>query len=116
MSKLLFLRHPPVIITGFLLVFLLALAPAGFRHYLERGKFYDETGQHDLAIADYDRGLQLNPGYRNGRPYFEKACVLAKAGRTREALEAYRLYLRKAPPGSSDIDQARQRIAALEAS
>ena len=45
--------------------------------YIERGNTYDNTGNHDLAIADYNTALSLNPNdvlgyYNRGLSYFRQ--------------------------------------------
>lgn len=46
--------------------------------YFGRGNAYNETGQYDLAIADYSQAIQLNPNYveafdNRGQTYYDKA-------------------------------------------
>ena len=42
---------------------LIALVPDNFSNYVERGALYLNAGNNELAIADFNIGLQLNPEY-----------------------------------------------------
>jgi lipoprotein NlpI len=52
------------------------------RVYLQRSQWYSETDEHDMAIADIDKALQLNPKLRGayrqrGREQFKLGEILA---------------------------------------
>jgi tetratricopeptide (TPR) repeat protein len=66
----------------------------------------------DQAIADYTRALQLDP--QNWLAQYNRAELLDKSGKPKEALEAYQSFLKSAPSQEKDsIDRARERIKAL---
>jgi tetratricopeptide (TPR) repeat protein len=46
--------------------------PASFNTYDSLGEAYMEAGQRDLAITNYERSLELNPGNENGRRMLER--------------------------------------------
>lgn len=46
--------------------------PESFNTYDSLGEAYMEAGQRDLAIANYERSLGLNPGNENGRRMLER--------------------------------------------
>ncbi len=84
---------------------------AAFNH---RGLVRAARGEYDLAIADFTRAVNIDPDYYE--VYWNKAAACEKAGRTKEALEAYGEYVRRAPPReSAKVAQARERIKALTA-
>lgn len=64
--------------------------------YLNRGDVYCRQGRYELAVADYDRTVQLNP--RRVDVYYRKGDVYERAGRPRMAAVAYRKYVQVAPP------------------
>lgn len=43
--------------------------------YMNRGNAYDDKGDHDRALSDYNRSVELNP--KNARTYFNRALAYA---------------------------------------
>ncbi len=67
----------------------------------------------DQAIADFNRVLELDP--QNAKSFYMKAELFYEAGKNQEALEAYRNFLKYAPPQVGDyIQPAQEKIKALE--
>ena len=67
----------------------------------------------DLALADWNRCLNINPQY--ARVHFAKAVLLDKYGTDVEALEAYKSFLRFAnPQDEKRIKRAQARIKILQ--
>ena len=64
---------------------------------------------YDKAILDLNKAIELNPAYADA--YFNKALACEKTGRIREALEAYKAFIQRAPSQYSlMIEHVRQRI------
>ena len=81
--------------------------------YKSRGLVYYQQGDWDRAFADLNRALEIDPKYWDA--LYHKADLLDKSGKTKEAPEAYRTFLRYAPPEAGDyIRRAQERIKALE--
>jgi tetratricopeptide (TPR) repeat protein len=92
----------------------LDLNPRLAEAYFERGTAYAMgPRQYDKAIADFTRAAELKPS--DAKIYYNKALACEQADRIREAIQAYKDFLQKAP--SQDIvrlERARNRIRALE--
>ncbi|MFQ5888368.1 MAG: tetratricopeptide repeat protein [Candidatus Hydrothermarchaeales archaeon] len=80
--------------------------------YLIRGQAYRGKSQYDRAFSDLNKALKINP--RLAAAYFNKALACEMTGRTREAIEAYRGFIKYAPPQLAPyIKHAGQRIKEL---
>jgi len=80
--------------------------------YNNRGSAYVAKGQYDTAITDYNKAIKLNPQYAEA--YFNKASSCDKLGYKSEAIQAYKLFIRYAPPTySSYIEKVKQQIRTL---
>ncbi len=77
----------------------------------QRGNAHFDQGQYGQAISDFTKALELNPKYAEA--YYNKAVACEKVGRTKEAIEAYKSFLKHASPESSFIEKARERIKEL---
>lgn len=64
------------------------------------------------AIRDYTRVLAIDP--KDAEAYFNKALTCERAGRFKEAVEAYRGFIQYVPPDSPYIEHAKKRIEELE--
>lgn len=64
-------------------------------YYRFRATAYSFLEDVDRAIADYDTAISLRPG--DCWPYLNKAALLFQDARFREAIPAYRGFLRKSP-------------------
>ncbi len=74
--------------TFWLLIVLLLLPSAGCatmhtdlndaKAYNNRGLSYARKGQHDQAISDYDKALEINP--RNAKPYYNRGIAYFEKG------------------------------------
>lgn len=81
--------------------------------YLNRGDAYCRQGRYDLAVADYDRTVQLNP--RRVEVYYRKGDAYERAGRPRLAAVAYRTYAQLAPPQQArKVEKARGFLRAMK--
>jgi tetratricopeptide (TPR) repeat protein len=81
--------------------------------YMGRGIAYFKQGLYRASILDFDRALEVDP--RFAEVYFLKAALCEKVGRIDEAVDAYRNYLKCAPPNDSKrIERARKKIRELE--
>ena len=68
---------------------------------------------YDQAISDFNKALEINPGFTEA--YFNKAVACERVGRIREAVEAYKGFIQYAPPQYAlYIERVRQRIKELE--
>ena len=87
--------------------------PGDAEDYFNRGLAYYKKGEHDRAISDYDRAIEINPRYAGA--YYNKALACEKDGRTKEAIEAYKGFIQCAPSQyARQIEHARERIRELE--
>jgi TolB-like protein len=90
----------------------------GFDHaftpaYVCRGDAYSRQGRYDLAVADYDRTIQINP--RRADVYYRKGDLYERAGRPRLAAVSYRKYVQVAPPQQvRKIERARDVIRGIK--
>ncbi len=81
--------------TFWLLIVLLLLLAAGCatmqtdlndaKTYNNRGVAYARKGQHDQAISDYDKALEINP--RNAKPYYNRGIAYFEKGQYDKAWE-----------------------------
>lgn len=80
-----------------------------------RGLVYVALGRYDRALADFEAALKIDPDYHE--VYANKAGAYEGKGMKREALEAYREYLRRAdsPREARRAERARERIRILTA-
>ncbi len=82
--------------------------------YNNRGNIYAQgKGEYIKAIPDYAKAIEINP--TGAQTYFNMAIAYEKVGRKKEAIEAYKAFIRYAPAASAqDVDLARQKIMELE--
>jgi tetratricopeptide (TPR) repeat protein len=81
--------------------------------YYNRGLAYANKEQYDLAISDFNRVIKINP--QDAGAYSKKALFCEKAGRAKEAINAYKKFIRYVQPESiNDIAYARERLRELE--
>jgi tetratricopeptide (TPR) repeat protein len=66
---------------------LLNLEPSNSDAYFDRGRLYQQRGDHAGAVSDYDAALRWSPPY--WQPHFNRAQVLTALGRYEEALGDY---------------------------
>jgi regulator of sirC expression with transglutaminase-like and TPR domain len=73
-----------------------------------------ETEANDVpTTSDYDKSLEINP--KDAVAYFNKASVYEKMGQIKEAISAYKDFIRYAPPQYySLIEQIKEKIRMLE--
>jgi tetratricopeptide (TPR) repeat protein len=79
------------------------------------GIAYYSKGFHDQAISDYNKALEINPRY--ALPYYNMALSCNKAGRVKEAIQAYRRFIQYAPATDRPnihIENARKGIIELD--
>jgi tetratricopeptide (TPR) repeat protein len=55
--------------------------------YYNRGNAYDDKGDHDRAIADYDQSIRLNP--QDAKPYYNRAIAYEAKGDHDRAIADY---------------------------
>ncbi|MCU4137431.1 MAG: hypothetical protein MW689_001002 [Thermodesulfobacteria bacterium] len=90
----------------------LEINPRYVKVYVNRGAAYTDKGDLDRAISDFNRALEINPRYAEA--YFNKALACEEAGRIKEAIEAYKGFIKYAPPQYySYIEYTKQRIESL---
>ena len=81
--------------------------------YGSRALVYYQKGDWDRAFADLNRALEIDPKDCPTRYY--KADLFDKAGKSKEALEAYQNFLKYAPSQAKEyVQRAQERIKALE--
>ncbi|HUO16933.1 MAG TPA: tetratricopeptide repeat protein [Verrucomicrobiae bacterium] len=85
----------------------LRLNPSQFNAWLGKGLLARKQGQLDAAIRDLSRSVELEP---TARAYTELGRTLAQAGRSGDALAAYKEALKLAP----DFAEAQQAAEALQ--
>ena len=80
-----------------------------------RGLVHTALERYDRALADFDGALDVDPDYRE--VYANKAEAYERKGSKREAVEAYREFLRRAtsPGEARRAERARERIRILTA-
>ncbi len=86
--------------------------PKDCQTYIVRGNAYQDKGELGLAVSDYDKASEIDPEY--AVPYNYKAQCYEKLGRTSEALEAYRGFVRRSDPAAPGVSRALQRTRDLE--
>lgn len=69
--------------------------PLDARQHNDLGVAYQQRGESDLAIREYDRAAKLEP--RWARPLINRGNVLAEQGEWRQAEKGYRQALRREP-------------------
>jgi len=91
----------------------LEINPKDAELYYNRGIANDLKGDYDQAISDFTQALELNPNY--AKAYFNKALSCEKTGRIRESVEAYKAFIKYAPPQyAQNIERAKQKVIELE--
>ena len=63
--------------------------------YMNRGNAYDDSNQGPLALADYNRAVQLDP--QNGETYYNRALYYQRQGDGDRALADYNQTIRLIP-------------------
>ena len=86
-----FLTHQGIL---FILTAKMLVAPCNRMPTRPAANAYYNKRQYDLAIADYNQAIALDP--KDAKAYYYKAITFEKAGRNREAIEAYKAFLRYA--------------------
>lgn len=83
--------------------------------YNHRGLVHTAMERYDRALADFDEALKVDPDYRE--VYANKAEAYERNGSKREAVEAYREFLRRASSHGEArrAERARERIRILTA-
>ena len=90
----------------------IVLDPRNDSAYYNRGSAYYVKGQYERAVVDYDRAISLDP--QKFDAYYFKGASCDRSGRSNEAVQAFRAYIRYAPPSEMErIQIALLRIAAL---
>ncbi|HJX46057.1 MAG TPA: tetratricopeptide repeat protein, partial [Patescibacteria group bacterium] len=51
---------------------------------------YDEKGDHEMAIKDYDKTIELNPDYANA--YYNRGIAYKAKGMLKEAEQDFMMY------------------------
>ncbi|MEL6821174.1 MAG: hypothetical protein AAFP70_05400 [Calditrichota bacterium] len=88
------------------------LSPDCALAYNERGVAYYKMNMLVQAIADRNRAIMLEPTY--AAPYYNKAVACEQAGRMWEAVDAYKGFIKNAPPYYEiHIEHARKRIVEI---
>jgi len=59
--------------------------------YYNRGNVYADKGKYDLAIADFDRTIELEPDYAN--PYYGRGLIHRMRGEKEEAISDFERFL-----------------------
>ena len=81
--------------------------------YYHRALTYEVKGDLHRAIADYSKAVELDPKYYMA--WANKGDACEKVGRKKEAIEAYRNFLKYAPPRDKrEIELVRKRLRVLE--
>ena len=89
------------------------LNPNHMSGYINRGILYVKRAMYDKAIDDFDKAIEANPQSANA--YFNKALVSEKAGRVKDAIGAYKNFIKFATPQLADyVEGAKDRITELE--
>ncbi|MEO1396242.1 MAG: tetratricopeptide repeat protein [Cyanobacteria bacterium J06634_5] len=70
-------------------------APEGAKEFLRRGEMYEDAGEYEKALSDYEQAALLEP--ENSVTYLEQGSVLAALGKSEAAIEKYLIV--------KDIDQ-----------
>lgn len=83
--------------------------------YNHRGLVHTALERYDRALADFDEALKIDPDYHE--VYANKAEAYERKGSKREAVEAYREFLRRAssPREARRAERARERLRVLTA-
>lgn len=69
--------------------------PLDARQHNDLGVAYQQRGESDLALREYDRAAKLEPQW--ARPLINRGNVLAEQGEWRQAEKSYRQALRREP-------------------
>lgn len=56
--------------------------------YIQRGKVYQEMGNHQYAIKDFEDAIQLDP--QSSEAYFYKGTSQLKSKNVRDAIEDFK--------------------------
>ena len=68
--------------------------------YYNRGSAYYSLGKHDLAIADYDKAIELNP--KSPAVYVNRGVAYDKLGNMRQAFNDYKAAARLGDKNAQD--------------
>ncbi len=89
------------------------LNPTIAEAYNNRGAAYYAKGEYAFAISDYSKAIELKPDF--AWAYFNKANACEMTDRAKEAVEAYKDFIRYASiQQAAYIERAKQRIKELE--
>jgi tetratricopeptide (TPR) repeat protein len=81
--------------------------------YTIRGSAYGLQGRFNEAFADIDKALEHNP--KHAQAYLARGVILESMGRTKDAIEAYKLCTTYALPSEEKLARtANQRIKGVE--
>ena len=80
--------------------------------YYSRGYIYNLQGKYDQAIADFTQAFEINPSI--AIIHLALGVAYETAGHISEAVEAYRAFIKYAPPQDPYIEVAKQKIRELE--
>jgi tetratricopeptide (TPR) repeat protein len=85
--------------------------------YLQRGIAYVYSGAYDKALADLDAALAMHHVLwciNTAWVYFYRGAALQGLGRKKEAIEAYKEFLKNPRDLKSEVERAKWTIEALE--
>ncbi|MCK5706856.1 MAG: tetratricopeptide repeat protein [Candidatus Aureabacteria bacterium] len=91
------------------------IKPDYAKAYNDRGRIYFDKNKPAQAYSDYNKAIELKPEYADA--YYNKACLCDMAGRTKEAIEAYKGYVQHVIPNPKNklyIKAIQDRIKQLE--
>lgn len=80
--------------------------------YVNRANAYQKLGFYDCALKDLNCAIEINPFYLDA--YYNKALMFEKLKRPHEAAQAYKQYIRYAPPDDRYLRFIRNRVKILD--
>lgn len=87
--------------------------PQYFEAYINRANIYASKKNYEQAISDYNKAIEINQNYTI--TYYNKAITCEEAGRIKEAIEAYRIFVQYASPSDIEyIEYVKKKIRELE--
>jgi Flp pilus assembly protein TadD len=76
--------------------------PLDARQHNDLGVSYQQRGEFDLALREYDRAAEMEEKW--ARPLINRGNVLAARGDLRQAAKSYRLALRREPGNAEALN------------
>jgi len=73
----------------------LKVTKGNYLMHINRGAAYDDLGQYNLAIEDYNEAMRLKPDYAEA--YYNRGCVYAKLGQYQRTIENCNQSIRLKP-------------------